>query len=228
MDAATIAILKKAVDLARVGIEYVQHDQQVMLGLRKPQWVEFHGKGIGRGNFEMNGFRITSVSGGDTVRLDCAPFDPWSRRWNGPDLVGNKIKDGRLESSLWHDQTWFFAILIAEYWGCSVLEVLQWANSLFAAAWKDYAKFYPNAKFVNLKVRCAYGATQFAAPWYHRLKRIFGLTLVVLCVSGCTGCALFDAPDDGITVTGSSGAFGDDDVESVQPWITTNIVQGVR
>ena len=69
MDAATIAILKKAVDLARVGIEYVQHDQQVMLGLRKPQWVEFHGKGIGRGNFEMNGFRITSVSGGDTVRL---------------------------------------------------------------------------------------------------------------------------------------------------------------
>lgn len=227
MDAATLAIIKKSIDLAKVGIEYIEHDNKVSLGLRKPQWIGFEGPGIGRGDFDNGYLRIASVKGGDLVRLDASVFRAYMRFWNGPDLLKNKVKDGRLESSLWHDLVWFFAKDIAKKWGCSVEEVLEWANGLFYAAWKDYGEHYPDAKFVPQKARAAYGVVHFSAPWYHRFKKIFGLSVVVLCVSGCQGCALFDPPPD-IHVTGSSGTFTDDDIEAIEPWISTNVVNGVR
>lgn len=226
MDAATIAILKKAVDLARLGIEYVQHDQQVMLGLRKPQWVEFTGPGLGRGNFDDGILRIVSDPNGNRVRLYASIFPASSGFWNGPDGCSNKVKDGRLPSSLWHDLIWLRADKIAAEWGCSALEVMQWANGMLSAGWIGYAELYPAAKNVKTKARISYGATQFAAPWYHRVKILFGISVIILCLSGCTGCALFDKPPD-VTMTGSSGLF-DDDVEAIQPWISTNVVEGVR
>ena len=228
MNAATLAVIKKGVDLAKVGIEYIEHDNKVALGLRKPQWIGFEGPGIGRGNFDNGILRIASIKGGNAVRLDARVFRAYMRFWNGPDLIKNRVKDGRLESSLWHDLIWFFAKEIAKEWGCSVQEVLEWANGLFHAAWKEYGEMYPDAKFVEQKARVAYGVVHFATPWYHRFKKIFGLALVMLCICGCEGCALFDSPPDDITVTGSSGTFGDNEVESIQPWISTNVVEGVR
>lgn len=127
--------------------------------------------------------------------------------WNGPDLINNKVKDGQLESSLWHDLSWHFAQEIAVAWGCRVVDVKYWANGLFYAAWKDYGEYYPSAKFVSQKARVAYGVVHFATPWYHRIKKLFGLSLVLLSVSGCEGCALFDPPPDNIKVTGSSGVW---------------------
>ncbi len=232
MTTAQFAILKKAVDLARLGIEYVERDQKIMLGLTRPQWVVFEGPGIARGSFDNGILAITSRRGGgadgaDVVRLDARAFSALMRFWNGPDGICNKVGDGRLESSLWHDLTWKFAAQIAAEWGFTEMEVLLWANALFAAAWKGYAKFYPDARFVNLKVRVAYGATQFAAPWYHRLKRILGFTVFAVCFVGCHGCALFDAPPADVVMVDSSGPFRDA-VESVEPWISTNVVEGVR
>jgi len=228
MNTATLAIIKKSIDLSKTGIEYIEHDNKVMLGLTKPQWISFEGLGIGRGDFDNGFLKITSAKDGDCVRLDAAVFRAVMHFWNGPDLINNKGKDGRLESSLWHDLIWYFAKEIAVAWGCSVADVLDWANGLFYAAWKDYGEHYPSAKFVKQKARVAYGVVHFAAPWYHRVKKIFGLALVVLCVcSGCHGCALFDPPPD-VHVTGSSGAFTDSDVEAIEPWISTNVVGGVR
>lgn len=228
MNIATLALIKKSLNLVKVGIEYVEHDNQVSLGLRRPQWIGFKGPGIGRGNFDNGILKISSDVGGDTVRLDAAIFRAIMRIWNGPDGIKNTVKDGRLEASLWHDLVWYFAKNIAAAWGCSVLEVLDWANGLFHAAWKEYGEMYPSAKFVPQKARVAYGVTHFAAPWYHRFKQIFGLSLVVLCIcGGCQGCALFEPPPD-IWVTGSSGTFDNSDVEAIEPWISTNIVDGVR
>ena len=228
MNAATLVALKKTVDLAKVGIEYIEHDQRVSLGMLKPQWIAFEDSGIGKGNFDNGVLKITSERGGNTVRLDSSAFRAVARYWNGPDLVNNKIKDGRLESSLWHDLIWVFAKDISKEWNCRVVEVLDWANGLFYAAWKDYGEHYPSAKFVTQKARIAYGVVHFSVPWYHRVKKIFGLAVVVLCVcSGCHGCALFDPPPD-VHVTGSSGVFCSDDVEAIEPWVSTNVVQGVR
>lgn len=234
MNASTIAIIKKSIDLAKHGIEYIEHDNKVSLGLRKPQWIGFEGIGIGRGDFDNGVLNITSLKnseqdGADNVVLEASVFSALMRFWNGPDLINNKVKDGRLEASLWHDLIWRFAKEIAATWGCSEDKVYEWANSLFYAAWKDYGSMYPSAKLVTQKARVAYGVVSFAAPWYHKLKRLFGLALVVLCVcGGCEGCALFNTPPDDVTVTGSSGTFGDESVESIEPWISTNVVEGVR
>lgn len=228
MDAATLAAIKKGVNLAKKGIEYIEHDNKVMLGLRKPQWITFEGPGIGRGDFDNGVLCIASVKGENAVRLDARVFSAWLKAWNGPDLIDNKVKDGRLESSLWHDLIWFYAKDIAAAWGCTAVEVMEWANGLFFAAWKDYGEHYPSARFVDQKARIAYGAVHFSAPWYHRFKKLFSLSVVILCVcGGCEGCAFFDPAPNDIHVTGSSGTFGDD-VESVEPWVSTNSVQGVR
>ena len=222
MDAATLAIIKKSIDFAKAGIEYIEHDNKVMLGLRKPQWISFEGPGIGRGDFDNGVLKITSAKDGDIVRLDASVFRAVMKFWNGPDLINNKAKDGRLESSLWHDLIWCFAKEIAKAWGCRVVDVLDWANGLFYAAWVDYGEHYPSAKFVTQKARIAYGVVHFSAPWYHKFKKLFGLALILICV--CGGC---DSPPD-ITVTGSSGTFENSDVEAIEPWISTNIVEGVR
>ena len=227
MNTATLVALKKTVDLAKVGIEYIEHDQRVSLGMLKPQWIEFEGKGIGEGAFDNGVLKITSHKGSNTVRLDSSAFRAVMRYWNGPDLVNNKIKDGRLESSLWHDLIWVFAKDIAKEWGCRVVDVMCWANGLFHAAWKDYGNHYPSARFVKQKARIAYGVVSFATPWYHRAKKILGLSVVVLCLSGCSGCSLIEPPPD-IRVAGSSGIFCDDDVESIEPWVSTNVISGVK
>ena len=228
MDAATLALIKKGIDFAKAGIEYIEHDNQVMLGLTKPQWIGFRGTAIGRGNFDNGWLRITSKKGGSIVRLDADTFRAVLKFWNGPDVIQNNLKDGSLEASLWHDLIWVFAKEIATAWGCSDLDVMLWANGLFHAAWKNYGKMYPSARLVNQKARIAYGVVTFSAPWYHRLKKVFGLAVVLLCVcGGCDGCALFETPPD-VEVTGSSGAFGNDAVESIQPWVSTNVVEGVR
>ena len=224
MNTATLVELKKVVDFTKVGIEYIEHDQRVSLGMLKPQWIGFEGDGIGMGDFNNGVLKITSHKGGDTVRLESYAFRAVMRYWNGPDLVNNKVKDGRLESSFWHDLMWVFAKDIAKEWNCRVVDVMMWANGLFYSAWNDYGKHYRGAKCVKQKARFAYGVVSFATPWYHRIKKVFKLSLVMLCFSGC---ALFSPPPD-IVTTGSSGAFDDNDIEAIQPWLSTNCVNGVR
>lgn len=55
MTPKTLAILKKSYDLAKHGIEYIEHDDKVSLGLRKPQWIAFEGQGSGVGVSTMAG-----------------------------------------------------------------------------------------------------------------------------------------------------------------------------
>ena len=228
MNTATLVALKKVVDFTKVGIEYIEHDQRVSLGMLKPQWIEFEGPGIGRGNFDNGVLKITSECGGNTVRLDASLFRALMRYWNGPDGIKNSVRDGRLESSFWHDLIWSFAKDIARAWGCRVVDVLAWANGLFHAAWKDYGDHYPSARFVKQKARVAYGVVNFATPWYHRVKKLFGLSVVLICVcGGCDGCAFIEPPPE-VYVTGSSGVFCSDDVESIEPWVSTNVVKGVE
>ena len=226
MNATTIAAIRAAVKFSRGAIEYIQHDQMVMLGLRKPQWVKFAGPGIGRGFFSNGILTISSERGGDTVTLSVKAFSAWLRLWNGPDFLPNTMQDGSLEISLWHDFLFYFAPEIAMEWNCSEAYVLDWANGLLHAGYQGYGQLYPDAVWVTLKARVCYGGLRLGTPWYHGLKRLFGLAVIALCVAGCEGCALFESPPDW-KMTESSGLFHND-VESIQPWISTNIVEGVR
>ena len=223
MNASTILALKKAVELTRGAVEYIEHDQQVLLGLRKPQWIIFSGEDVVRPNFYNKYLSIEMVKG-CKMRLAITAFSAWTKLWNGPDLIGNDLKDGSLESSLWHDFLWEFAKDIAEQWGCTPEAVMEWANGLFHAAWVAYGEMYPDAKLVHTKARVAYGVVQFSIPWYHRIRNAF-LTLMrivvfaLLCINvlGYSGCSAFKPPPN-YSVDSSSGLFGDENIEVVEPW----------
>lgn len=226
MTPKTLAILKKTYDLGKAGIQYLERDNKVMLGMDKPQHITFEGDKIGRGYFENDFLRIASVRKGNVVEFHSKPIPVDSGIWNGPDLIKNAVKDGRLEASYWHDLICKFAKDIAKAWGVSEDDVLMWAHGLFHAAWRHYGSMYPKAKFVKTKARVAYEAIRIGFPWYRRIKRWFGLSVVILCFcAGCQGCSLFAPPPD-ITVTDSSGLFYDD-VHSVEPWVSTNVIDGV-
>ena len=226
MTPKTLAILKKTYDLGRAGIQYLERDNKVMLGIDKPQHITFRGAGIGRGCFGNAFLSIVSSPGRDVVSFMSRRIPVDSGIWNGPDIIKNAVKDGRLEASLWHDLICKFAKDIAKAWGVSEDSVLAWAHGLFYAAWNHYGETYPKAKFVKTKARVAYKTIVVGFPWYRRIKRLFGLSVVLLCFcAGCQGCSLLAPPPD-ITVTESSGLFYDD-VHSVEPWVSTNVIDGV-
>jgi len=231
MTLAQIAAAKKAIDKVRDFISYIEKDQEVMLGLREPVWIEFTGKHICRKDFYNGLLCISNNYSENKVRLDISAFSALLRIWNGPDLIDNWVLDGRLEASLWHDVIWVYAIEIATAWNCSVEDVLEWANSLFYAAWKYYGELYPESKFVPIKARVAYGIVSFASPWYHKFKKFLvklGIMSVLvftlgMCV-GASGCSIFGPPPDS-QVTGSSGTFEGDNIEVIEPWnISTNAI----
>lgn len=226
MTPKTLAILKKTYDLGRAGIQYLERDNKVMLGTSRPQHITFEGDKIGRGNFDNGFLGIRSIPGGDQVRFFSREIPVDSGIWNGPDIIKNAVKDGRLETSFWHDLICKFAKDIAKAWGVSEDSVLAWAHGLFHAAWLHYGEMYPKAKFVKIKARVAYKTILIGFPWYRRIKRWFGLSVILLCFcAGCQGCSLLAPPPD-ITVTDSSGLFYDD-VHSVEPWVSTNVIDGV-
>lgn len=226
MTPKTLAILKKSYDLGKAGIQYLERDNKVMLGMDKPQHIAFESDKIGRGNFDNGFLGILSFPGGDQVRFFSRRIPVASGIWNGPDLIKNAVKDGRLEASFWHDLICFFAKDIAKEWGVSEDDVLTWGHGLFHAAWNHYGAMYPKAKFVKTKARVAYKTILIGLPWYRRIKRLFGLSVVLMCFcAGCQGCSLLAPPPD-ITVTDSSGLFYDD-VHSVEPWVSTNVIDGV-
>ena len=226
MTPKTLAILKKTYDLGKAGIQYLERDNKVMLGTSLPQHITFEGDEIGRGYFKNDFLRIVSVRKSNVVGFYSKPIPVASGIWNGPDLIKNAVKDGRLEASFWHDLICFFAKDIAKAWGVSEDDVLTWGHGLFHAAWNHYGAMYPKAKFVKTKARVAYYTILIGLPWYRRIRRLFGLSVVLLCFcAGCQGCTLLAPPPD-ITVTDSSGLFYDD-VHSVEPWVSTNVIDGV-
>ena len=189
MDAATIATICAIAKTSKGAIEYLVKDQRASFGLLVPAHVVFKGKAIGRGNFDNGILKISTFDGGNAVRLDASCFPASARIWNGPDIIPNDWKDGSFEMSLWHDLIWKFSEKIAYAWGVTATAVRRWANGILAAAWKGYSKLYPEAEYIGVKVRVAYGATNFTASWWHKFTRLFAVLLLAVSLSGCAGCA---------------------------------------
>ena len=49
MNTATLVALKKTVDLAKVGIEYIEHDQRVSLGMLSRNGSSLKARALGKG-----------------------------------------------------------------------------------------------------------------------------------------------------------------------------------
>lgn len=205
MNPATMKVLKKAISIiGKEAYAYIKDDQLVSYSLLQPAYIRFSGKDIGIGNWDNGILKIVSKKGGDEVCMYASPFSGSLRLWNGPDLIPNRDKkkgkdgdgDGRMEASLWHDLIWFFSPFIAKDLELSEQDVLAWANGLLPNAWKGYAEWYPDARFVKTKAHLGYNATELGRPVYHPFKRFvnmvrgwFLLAIVASLLAGCeVGC----------------------------------------
>lgn len=198
MDPATIAAITKALKASKYLIDYIVDDQTTYYGLMRPEYIVLRGKGIAKGikgRFD-NGYLAIEVlkcdptgKTKDEIKLMAAVFPAKMKFWNGPDLIPNKLNDGSMDMSLWHDLIWRFSKYIAELWGWSATEVRLWGNGILAAAWPHYAKFYPDAKAVHVKVHVAYNGTNWTARWWHKFTSLFALILFALTLAGCGGCS---------------------------------------
>lgn len=232
MNAATALLIKKYAEKAgKEIIEYLEHDQMVMLGMRREQWATLSGPGIGMGYYADDVLTIDSTLGGNSVNLRSRPFAAETQNWNGPDIISNTLDDGSLESSFWHDLIFGRKAKIAKAWGITEEQVMHWANGILAGAWKGYAALYPDPKKVDFRVKVAYRTIEYGHPWYYPAKRILEriykavvLVALITCVAGCTnGC--IDPPD--YKLEASSGIMGGD-TYTVRPWISTNAVEGAH
>ena len=109
------AIIKAGSKVAKAAARYVDKDLHTYYGLTKPAWASFKGDGIGVlgcslevGVVEVGPLTIYFFSK-DQVRMECVPFEPASKLWNGPNVLPDNLRDGSFEMSLWHDLVWELA-----------------------------------------------------------------------------------------------------------------------
>jgi len=203
MDAATAVVIQKAV--SRIGkeiIDYLEYDQSVAFGLKRPAYATFSGIGIGIGCFQNDVLQIVSEKGGGTLKLACKAFSAELRIWNGPDLIPNDWDDGSMEASLWHDLLWNYRKSIAKVCGMTEQEVMKWANGVLSSAWEGYARMYhKEAMLVPQKAKAAWNITEIGRRVYHPFKKIVTavrgwFVLAVVCSSLLAGCGGCSTPPD--------------------------------
>lgn len=183
-----------AIFVAQIALRYFRDDLAHAYGLREEASITLHGDGIGIGSAEAGALSIISNKGGNTVTLVAKPFEARSRFWNGPNVVPDTLKDGSLESSLWHDLIWQFAPCLSKQLGISTHDLLTWSNGILAAAWEYYGRVLYGRSAESGKRRgwLAYNVCRLGA-WVKRLLLRFSILAFVTLLAGCSGC--YTPPD---------------------------------
>lgn len=117
------------------------------------------------------------------LRLAANPFPASAHLWNGPDVIGDGYF-AAMFASLFHDLIWGHADEIAKAFDVPRETVLRWGDGVLYAIWHTVEP--------GLMSRLAYGVCEFAVPWYHKLKRLFGFGCAALAFAGC---AAFNPPN---------------------------------
>ena len=130
--------------------------------------------------------------GDHRLRLTAHAF-PRSGKWNGPDAIPNDTLRGML-ASLFHDLIWEHASELCNAWGCYQTDLLRWGNGVLYLVWVWASK---DSWWGRREAWLAFQATEYAAPVYHKIKKIFDKTATAIVLSalcaGCSGC--FSVPD---------------------------------
>ncbi len=119
---------------------------------------------------------------------------PRSGKWNGPDLLPNDNLRSML-ASLFHDLIWEHAGELCDAWKCYQTDLLRWGNGCLYLIWVWASK---DSWWGRREAWLAFQATEYAAPVYHKVKKLFSKTATAIVLAAlCAGCAggCFSVPD---------------------------------
>lgn len=200
--------MAKAVSALKAALDYAKRDQRAKYALPGEVSVSLRSRRLAR--LLPEGFNYTTRDGSltvtrlgpENVRLTAHPFPAESGLWNGPDAIPNKWFRSML-ASLFHDLIWGHADELAAAIGKSRVEVLRWGNDALYLLWVWASD---DSWLGRREAWLAFQATQFAAPWYHKIKRLLGAFLLATLLVFAAGCSegCYSLPDGGVTdVTGA-------------------------
>lgn len=182
--------------LAKAVAEYLRKDQAADYPLPDPVSIVIKSKRVSafvtKPYTTKDGSLSVTPLGENRVEIRANRF-PRSGLWNGPDMIPNDTLRSML-SSLFHDLIWGHAKELAEAWGTTELKVLRWGGDVLYLVWVWASK---DSWWGRREAWIAFQTTQFAAPWYHKVKGLFAKSASVVAVSvmcaGCSGC--YSIPD---------------------------------
>lgn len=195
--------------LARAVAKYIRDDQAADYPLPDPVSVVIRShrvaKFVRKPYTTKDGSLSVTSLGENRVELRANRF-PRSGLWNGPDAIPNDTLRGML-SSLFHDLIWGHAKEFAEAWGTTDLEVLRWGGDVLYLVWVWASK---DSWLGRREAWLAFQTTQFAAPWYHNVKKILSksATMIAVLLGLCSVSGCYSLPDgevesvDGVEVVG--------------------------
>jgi hypothetical protein len=186
-------IIKAATHIAvRAGTEvyeYIRDDQSAKCGLVSPVRIVIEGPGVGCIDFPAPDKSGTIISPTiNRCELSFQPFPALESWWNGPDVIPNKNRGGRIPGSLAHDFICHFIRMIAQENGLTEDEVWEWASGILAVIWEHYGHYDAQAKRESW---IAYHATRLFRRPYKVIQRLLGfasIIMIALTLTGCSGC----------------------------------------
>ena len=189
------SIIKAGSRVAKAAARYIDKDLHAYYGISKPAWASFKGAGIGVlgcslevGVVEAGPLTVYFFSE-DQVRLECVPFEPASKLWNGPNVLPDNLRDGSFEMSLWHDLVWELAEVIGVQLDVPEQTVMEWGDGVLNAAYKGYGE--KHGKKVGRRAWIAFNVCEWSRHWWRRLfKSAVCMALAGALLAGCSGCAM--------------------------------------
>jgi hypothetical protein len=180
--------------------EYLKKDQAADYSLPEDVSVSIRSKRVA----DLPTREFTTADGTLTVALDAddplgirltAHKFPRAGLWNGPDVLRNNSLR-RMLASLFHDLIWEHADELAEAWQTDKTEVLRWGNDVLYLVWAWASE---DSWLGRREAWLSFQATNFAAPWYHRVKEALACLAAASLLSGC-----YTLPDGAVVeVTGA-------------------------
>ena len=182
--------------LAKAVKEYLKNDQRADYPLPSPVEVVVRSRRVAAFVKSPYTTRDGSLSvtplGENRVQFVAHSF-PRSGLWNGPDAIPNDTLRGML-ASLFHDLIWIHAAELCEAWGCYQTDLLRWGGDVLYLVWVWASR---DSWWGRREAWLAFQATNFAAPVYHKVKKVLAKTTAVVLACGlCAGCSgCFSVPD---------------------------------
>lgn len=199
---AAVAVLRKA-------IEYARRDQAAAYSLPGDVSVTIRSRSVA--GFPQPDFTSYTTRDGSltverlderTTRLTAHPFPAESKLWNGPDVIPNKWFRSML-ASLFHDLIWVHGEELAGAMGQTTVRTLRWGGDVLYLVWRAASEGSPVGR---CEAWLAFQSTQWAAPWYHRLKDLLGALLVMSAILAAAGCSdgCYSPPDGEVLEIGGA------------------------
>lgn len=215
MDAATAFELgRKTMKIADKIIKFVKEDNEKSFGLDEVVCAKLEGNDPipGRAGALLvidftskDGYLSIHLEQGKSftrTELTANPFPVSSHLWNGPDLL-KKTKYRSMLASLFHDLIWSHKGELAQAFGITIEEVLEWGNGVLYSLW-----IYASGKSLlgKIEARLAWSVCDFSKGWYHDAKELLGLHSVLFALLLLSGCGT--PPDWHVTeVTGTNAVL---------------------